>query len=212
MCTSNCLCENGRLNGARENKKRLIQFLMGLDESFTNLRDQILLMQPLPTTIKAYGMIRQEEKQRESLTPKHIAPTVMYTFTNNNHSSQTTPQSTFRQNRTYSDTSNHRGDSNTMRSTFRQGIICGNYQKEGHYKIECYQLVGYPIGHPLHAKVIPNFNNRASTTRLRAVNMAVGSDVASTSGKEVHEDVVVFAKMDNLQNQLNQVMLMLQNS
>ncbi|GJY75991.1 hypothetical protein Tco_0481107 [Tanacetum coccineum] len=37
------------------------------------------------------------------------------------------------------------------------------------------------------------------------------SDVAS-SGRETNDDAAVFAKMDNLQNQLNQVMLMLQNS
>ena len=43
ICTCNCTCENGRLNGARENRKRLIQFLMGLDDSYTNLRGQILL-------------------------------------------------------------------------------------------------------------------------------------------------------------------------
>ena len=28
MCTCHCVCENGRLNGARESRKRLLQFLM----------------------------------------------------------------------------------------------------------------------------------------------------------------------------------------
>lgn len=42
-CTCSCTCENGKLNGEREQRKRLIQFLMGLDESYTNLRGQILL-------------------------------------------------------------------------------------------------------------------------------------------------------------------------
>ncbi|GKB52457.1 cysteine-rich receptor-like protein kinase 8, partial [Tanacetum coccineum] len=180
MCICNCTCENGRLNGARESRKRLIQFLMGLDESFANLRGQILLMQPLPTTTKAYGMLRQEEKQRESLTPKHIAPTVMSTFTNNTHPSQ----SHFRQNRSFNDTRNHRSDSNARRSTFKQGVICGNCQKEGHYKSECYQLVGYFVGHPLHGKVKPAKNNRAPNSRPRTVNMATASEVASTSTRE----------------------------
>ncbi|XP_071695755.1 uncharacterized protein [Rutidosis leptorrhynchoides] len=62
ICNCNCTCENGRQNGEREQRKRLIQFLMGLDESYTNMRSQILLMQPLPTIAKAYGMIKQEEK------------------------------------------------------------------------------------------------------------------------------------------------------
>nr|GEW91872.1 reverse transcriptase, RNA-dependent DNA polymerase, Gag-polypeptide of LTR copia-type [Tanacetum cinerariifolium] len=54
-----------RINGERDQMKRLIQFLMGLDECYSNIRGQILLMQPLPTASKAYTMVRQEEKQRE---------------------------------------------------------------------------------------------------------------------------------------------------
>nr|GEU96263.1 retrovirus-related Pol polyprotein from transposon TNT 1-94 [Tanacetum cinerariifolium] len=187
MCICNCTCENGRLNGARESRKRLIQFLMGLDESFANLRGQILLIQPLPTATKAYGMLRHEEKQRESVTLKHITPTIMSIFTNNNHPSQ----SHFRQNRNFSDTGNHRSDSNTRRSTFKQGVICGNFQKEGHYKSECYQLVGYPVGHPLHGKVRPINTSRALNSRPREVNIETTSEVASTSTRETQDDVAV---------------------
>ncbi|GKA26929.1 retrovirus-related pol polyprotein from transposon TNT 1-94 [Tanacetum coccineum] len=134
MCTCNCIYENGRFNGARENRKRLIKFLMGLDESFANLRGQILLMQPLPTAIKAYGRELSVEIVKRRVVIRMSA-------------------------------------------------------------IRLWDL---------HGKVRPNSNNRAPTTRPRAINMVVGSDVASTSGKETHEDAAVFAKMDNLQNQLNQ--------
>ncbi|GJY23174.1 hypothetical protein Tco_0396832 [Tanacetum coccineum] len=65
MCTCVCNCNNGRINGERDQRKGLIQFLMGLDESYSNIRGQILLMQPLPSAAKAYTMVRQEEKQRE---------------------------------------------------------------------------------------------------------------------------------------------------
>nr|GEX35869.1 putative reverse transcriptase domain-containing protein [Tanacetum cinerariifolium] len=52
-------------NGDGEQRKRLIQFLMRLDECYSNIRGQTLLLQPLPSVTKACGMIRQEEKQRE---------------------------------------------------------------------------------------------------------------------------------------------------
>ncbi|GKD99491.1 cysteine-rich receptor-like protein kinase 8, partial [Tanacetum coccineum] len=65
-CLCRCDCVNRRTNGEREQRKRLIQFLMGLDESYTNVRGQILLMQPLPLVSKAYNMLRQEEKQRDN--------------------------------------------------------------------------------------------------------------------------------------------------
>ncbi|GJY23069.1 cysteine-rich receptor-like protein kinase 8, partial [Tanacetum coccineum] len=96
-----------------------------------------------------------------------------------------------------------------------------NCQKEGHYQSECYQLVGYPVGHPLHGKFKPGNSgqNRTTNFKPRAVNMVTGHSVgqetngggdASTSGTKA--DDTVFAKMDSFQNQLNQVMLMLQNS
>nr|GEU40228.1 cysteine-rich RLK (receptor-like protein kinase) 8 [Tanacetum cinerariifolium] len=85
MCTCVCNGNNERINGERDQRKQLIQFLMGLDESYSNVRGQILLMQPLPSAAKAYTMVRQKEKQIE-----------------------------------------------------------------GHYQEECYKIVGYPVGHPLH--------------------------------------------------------------
>ena len=53
LCICPCNCDNGRENVERDQRKRLIQFLMGLDESYADIRGQILLMQPLPTIVKA---------------------------------------------------------------------------------------------------------------------------------------------------------------
>ncbi|GJV99968.1 cysteine-rich receptor-like protein kinase 8 [Tanacetum coccineum] len=58
-CACRCDCTNRRTNGEKDQRKRLIQFLMGLDESYTNVRRQILLIQPLPLVSKAYNMLRQ---------------------------------------------------------------------------------------------------------------------------------------------------------
>ncbi|GJY68823.1 hypothetical protein Tco_0471805, partial [Tanacetum coccineum] len=38
-CVCPCDCINGRNNGERDQRKRFIQFLMGLDENYTNVRD-----------------------------------------------------------------------------------------------------------------------------------------------------------------------------
>ncbi|GJW69654.1 hypothetical protein Tco_0126571 [Tanacetum coccineum] len=149
LCNCACSCENGKNNGDREQRKRLIQFLMGLDECYSNLRGQILLLQPLPLVAKAYGMVRQEEKQRE-----------------------------------------------------------------GHSADECYNLKGYPIGHPLHGKYKPpvtrsvnvndNRNPKVNFVRHDAASTSTQAE-ASTSGIDA-----VFVRIYQLQNQLNQVMLMMQ--
>ena len=41
-----------------------MQFLMGLNESYSQIKGQILLMEPLPTVNKAYSLLIQEERQR----------------------------------------------------------------------------------------------------------------------------------------------------
>ncbi|XP_075091916.1 uncharacterized protein LOC142172056 [Nicotiana tabacum] len=41
--------------------QRLLQFLMGLNESYAQPRSQILMMSPVPTVNKAYSMIASEE-------------------------------------------------------------------------------------------------------------------------------------------------------
>ncbi|GJW92195.1 RNA-directed DNA polymerase, eukaryota, reverse transcriptase zinc-binding domain protein [Tanacetum coccineum] len=130
MCTCNCVCANGRLNGARESRKR---------------------------------------QTRTSTIP------------------------------------------NTRKSAFKPGVIYGNFQKEGHYQSECYHLVGYPVGHPLHGKVKPQGNgtnsgtNRTSNFRPRTVNKVTrqgsGQDGASTSEHSSNggqADDAVFAKIDLL--------------
>ncbi|KAL5740024.1 hypothetical protein ACOSQ2_029204 [Xanthoceras sorbifolium] len=43
---------------------RLIQFLMGLNDSYAMVREQILVMDPLPSVNRAYSLILQEERQR----------------------------------------------------------------------------------------------------------------------------------------------------
>lgn len=41
-----------------------MQFLMGLNETYSTIRGQILLMNPLPSMRQAYSSVSQEEKQR----------------------------------------------------------------------------------------------------------------------------------------------------
>ncbi|KAK9165874.1 hypothetical protein Scep_001065 [Stephania cephalantha] len=42
-----------------------MQFLMGLNDIYDHVRNQILVMDPLPNINKAYSMILRVEKQRE---------------------------------------------------------------------------------------------------------------------------------------------------
>ncbi|GJT66196.1 cysteine-rich receptor-like protein kinase 8 [Tanacetum coccineum] len=189
MCICTCNCENGRVNDERDQRKRLIQFLMGLDEGYSNVRGQILLMQPLPSVTKAYTMVRQEKKQREGLAAKPTTSTIFNTYTNHSRPSTSYNNSTPRyntqrpQNNPNPNTSSDRRNSfnpNTTaerRSNFMKGVYCENCGKEGHLQEECYKIVGYLIGHPLHGKYQPPKPTHKAT---RTVNLVVGQEDPKT--------------------------------
>lgn len=110
---------------------------MGLDDSYTNIRGQILLMLPMPLVSKAYSMLRQEEKQRETPKPSSAIPTALNTY--KNYSSSTNQP---RNNPSPNPQSNTQND---RRSNFRKGVFCAYCKKEGHSKEECFKLLGYPL-------------------------------------------------------------------
>lgn len=45
-------------------QNKLIQFLMGLNESYDSIRTQILVLDPLPMVNKAYSMVLRVNKHR----------------------------------------------------------------------------------------------------------------------------------------------------
>jgi hypothetical protein len=58
--------------GTQQDQQKLMQFLMGLNDSYSAIRGQILLMSPLPSVRQAYSSVSQEEKQR-LLSSTHTA-------------------------------------------------------------------------------------------------------------------------------------------
>jgi hypothetical protein len=55
---------NNAIHGAQQDQQKLMQFLMGLNDTYSAIRGQILLMNPLPSVRQAYSSVSQEEKQR----------------------------------------------------------------------------------------------------------------------------------------------------
>ncbi|KAJ8750937.1 hypothetical protein K2173_016118 [Erythroxylum novogranatense] len=60
-----CTCGAPRALADLTSLNQLMQFLMGLNESYDHVRNQILVIEPLPTINKAYSMVLRVEKQRE---------------------------------------------------------------------------------------------------------------------------------------------------
>lgn len=60
-----CQCDNTKIYAERAQQQRLLQFLVGLNETYAAARSQILLMSPLPSINQAFAMIAEDEAQRD---------------------------------------------------------------------------------------------------------------------------------------------------
>ncbi|KAL6318359.1 hypothetical protein AAG906_039451 [Vitis piasezkii] len=58
-------CNQRQAHLEQREEDRLMQFLMGLNESYKAVRSNILMMSPLPNVRQAYSLIVQEEMQRQ---------------------------------------------------------------------------------------------------------------------------------------------------
>ena len=64
--------------------QRMLQFLMGLNDNYSQARGQILLMSQLPSVNQAYALVNQDESQKlevgsSRLVLENMAPTTMFT-------------------------------------------------------------------------------------------------------------------------------------
>ncbi|KAL5537688.1 hypothetical protein UlMin_046008 [Ulmus minor] len=99
----------------------VLQFLMGLNESFSQVRAQILMLDPLPSINKVFSLIVQEERQRSLSSLNFSQPSVVaYGASSSNYNS-------------------YKGKKDKPYCT-HCGIL-------GHTIEKCYKIHGYPPGY-----------------------------------------------------------------
>ncbi|XP_074298217.1 uncharacterized protein LOC141629043 [Silene latifolia] len=62
-CSCSCNCGATEKQQKFEEDKRVVQFLMGLNNSYTAIRGTILIQNPLPKIAMVYNILLQEERQ-----------------------------------------------------------------------------------------------------------------------------------------------------
>ncbi|KAL2252169.1 UNVERIFIED_CONTAM: Retrovirus-related Pol polyprotein from transposon RE1 [Sesamum indicum] len=121
ICTCGAAKEAAEIRG----NDNLMQFLMGLNQSYDHIRSQILIMDPLPDSNRAYAMVLRVEKQQQVNSGQ--------TYTNPNMAMQafkkTEPIKNFQRKRNPVD---------------KRTQICKHCGKNGHMKEGCFELIGYP--------------------------------------------------------------------
>ncbi|KAL5718439.1 hypothetical protein ACHQM5_011341 [Ranunculus cassubicifolius] len=117
-----CICGTGKSLLERHERDRAMEFLQGLQDRFANLRSQILLIEPLPSTQRIFNLVKQEEAQQLI----NMAPPT------------SNEAAALQVNRGYV----HRSNGTTNNK--RQRPYCDHCSKYGHTRHTCYQIHDFP--------------------------------------------------------------------
>ena len=126
-----CNCDQVKELLEDAERSRIIQFLMGLNYSFNNIRGQILNMKPRPQLNDIYNMLEQYESQR---------------LIGNNTMASPTPVA-FQMQSVAPDN----GQIMLAQGGY-QKPKCSHCHRIGHTIDKCYKVHGYPPGHPQRGK------------------------------------------------------------
>lgn len=175
----NCAANQNRLTLA--NKIKLMQFLMGLNDSYSQIRSNILMLETLPTVQSAFSTISREESHKGS--------------SSNNSTSSKSQASVFAsKGPDNKDKNNNRGPN--------PNLICKHCNCKGHTIDRCYKLVGYPKD--FKSKKPSNLQN--PTNQLPPKSNAVSDNTGSSNSQptpQLSSDQI--SRLLSLLNEKNQL-------
>ncbi|XP_049391605.1 uncharacterized protein LOC125856060 [Solanum stenotomum] len=162
QCSCNCIYGATKSMFKVKQDRRLMQFLMGLNEVYTVVRGNILMMNPLPSLAQTFSLLVHDEKQREikpsrqsfmesaSLNARSSGKKVMESVAFNSSAGASTSRSS-RPN--YSSAENSKFRTNYSQPSSYIGnkpcMICDYCKRPGHTKDKCYKLHGFNKGEGL---------------------------------------------------------------
>ncbi|GJS85516.1 putative RNA-directed DNA polymerase [Tanacetum coccineum] len=129
---------------------KLMQFLMGLDDSYMSIRSSILSRDPLPDVRNAYATISSEESHRviASSMSDSSQRTQTAAFASNAPNRTVfqrgqSSNSSFRPNN-FTNPGPRPNNNNQSRQNGGSGLVCENCGFNGHTIDRCFKLIGYP--------------------------------------------------------------------
>ncbi|KAG7564815.1 Retrotransposon Copia-like N-terminal [Arabidopsis suecica] len=158
-----CDCEVNRKWMDLFERNFVIKFLFGLNDSYENVRESIIMLDPLPDLEKTLNMVIQKEHTQEI---KQVPQSGSVVF---QMSSQHAPSPQFDQN--FSSSSiidDYSGQSDFVGAVSggykpRQRPVCTYCGLQGHLVTKCYKLHGYPLGYKSSNPSYGNTQNTPST-------------------------------------------------
>ncbi|KAL5552462.1 hypothetical protein UlMin_039863 [Ulmus minor] len=151
VCTcGKCTCGGVKELNSHYQMEYIMSFLMGLNDSFTQVKGQLLLMDPLPPINKVFALISQEEHQRKVgvHTSSIYDPASTMAFAVKNANSNRTG------------TSNSGSHNSGVSKRYRkERPFCTHCNFHGHTIEKCYKIHGYPPGFKPKQRDNPPYSN-----------------------------------------------------
>ncbi|XP_070010349.1 uncharacterized protein [Nicotiana sylvestris] len=160
--TPSCPCPESRIFVEHIKQQRLVQFLSGLNESFAQMKGQIMLMIPTPNINEAYAMAVQDESQRAkaaSISNLEIGAQAM-TYNTGHVANPMASNAGYGANVVGYNT----GQTYTGGYKQKNQLYCDYCKYKGHTRDVCYKLVGYPVDFKPKRK---NFRRNATAAHVQ---------------------------------------------
>ena len=180
VCASGASCSAIKKAFEIDQRRKLMQFLMLLNDDYDNVRGHILLLNPLPTVNNAYSMVQMVERQRTVTNSiggaREVAANVQKAGNISFGSSDSRPSAFMARNalRTKKD----------IKKKPKELRFCDHCQRTGHTIDQCFKLVGYPDWYegPRDTSKDTSFKNKKpSPSTARMVANVVNLDVVQDS-------------------------------
>lgn len=194
--TITCVCGSHKKQVEREQKRKLLQFLMGLHDSNANIRGQILLMDPMPTLSQAYAFVKQDEKARQGFNSSIPAAPVVASINAATVGNFST------------------GQKKQLSGANKSTLKCSYCNFTGHTREQCYKLIGYPPNwkkkkdSPGASSVSGQFRSLPNPTN----GSSPGATAALTHNVSNNPSNDQLVQMQHQLNQMNQMMSFLMNT
>ncbi|KAA8550199.1 hypothetical protein F0562_001883 [Nyssa sinensis] len=155
----NCSCGKCSCGGVKNindhhQMEYIMSFLMGLDDSFSQVRGQLLLMDPMPPINRVFSLIVQEEQQRRtnpSSDSSNSTGTMAFVVkTDVNKSGGSGPQNS------------QNSNSSASKNQKKDKPYCTHCKIRGHTVDRCYKIHGYPSGYKFRS----NNNSNAAAHQV----------------------------------------------
>jgi len=138
-CTSKCSCDLIPKLQRERKDDYVIRFLRGLNDEYSQVRSQVMIMDPMPSIVKTFSMILQHEREFVGNLPSSVSQdSIAFSFQSTDsskHYTFTKPNTGMSKN------------SNLGKSSHKNTKFCEKCKKTNHTIETCYWRTGFPAGY-----------------------------------------------------------------